>query len=108
LENECPKCTEINTYTIELNKILPQLKCPNFENLLQVNNLKIKFKPLTYKELNQISLDQFNIQRAFANLESIEDLTVKQKEQEALTIVTTTTMNLIATAIEYIDTPELK
>lgn len=105
MDSVCPKCTETNTFTVELNKILPQLKCPNFEEPLVVNDLKIKFRPLTYKELNQVSLEQFEIQRIFANLEAIEDQTERaEKTKIALKKVTDTTMKLIAHAIEYIDT----
>lgn len=104
MESECPKCNEVNGYSIELNKILPQLKCPDFDKPLVINGMKITFRPLTYKELNQIGLDQFNIQRAFANIDSIEDQTVRaEKTKEALKTVTETTMRLIATAIEKID-----
>lgn len=105
MDSDCPKCTETNTYTVELNKILPQLKCPNFDKLLEINGLKIKFRPLTYKELNQVGIEQFQIQRAFASLESIEDEKQKAiKTKEAVKTVTDVTMKLVATAIEYIDT----
>jgi hypothetical protein len=104
MDSVCPKCEETNTFTVELNKVLPQLKCPNFEEPLFVNDLKIKFKPLTYKDLNKVSLEQFEIQRMFANLENIEDQTVRNEQtQIALKKVTDTTMRLITHAIEYVE-----
>jgi phage FluMu protein Com len=104
MNSECPKCSEVNPYAIDLNTILPQLRSPNFDKTLDINGLKIKFRPLTYKELNQVGLDQFNIQRTFASLDNIQDDTVKAaKTKEALEVVTNTTMKLVATAIEYID-----
>lgn len=104
MNSECPKCNETSPYTIDLNTILPRLKSPNFDKTLDINGLKIKFRPLTYKELNQVGLEQFNIQRTFANLDSITDDNVRaQKTKEALEIVVNTTMKLVATAIEYID-----
>ena len=104
MDSQCPKCEEINNFTVELNKILPQLKCPNFDEPLFVNELKIKFRPLTYRELNKVSLDQFELQRTFASLDEIED-TAKRAEQTqvALKKVTETTIKLITHAIEYID-----
>ena len=64
----------------------------------------IKFKPLTYKELNHFGTEQFNIQRMFANLDSIEDAEARaQKSKDALKAVTDTTMKLISVSIEYID-----
>jgi predicted Ser/Thr protein kinase len=69
-----------------------------------MNGLKIKFRPLTYKELNQVGIEQFSIQRTFGEIENIQDENVKaQKTKEALQVVTETTMKLVATAIEHID-----
>ena len=105
MDSECPSCQEVNAYTLDLAKILPQLRCPNFNQPLEISGLKIKFKPLTYKELNQFGIEQFNIQRMFANLDSIEDNEIRsQKSKEALKLVTDTTMKLICTSIEHIDT----
>lgn len=102
--SECPKCFEANDYQIELNKILTQLKAPDFNKTLEINNLKIKFRPLTYRELNQLGLEQFGIQKMFAAIDNIADVTEKaNKTQEAIKKVTEVTMKLVATAIEYID-----
>jgi hypothetical protein len=104
MQSGCPQCNEVNPYTLDLTSILPQLKCPNFEKTLDMNGLKIKFRPLTYKELNQVGIEQFSIQRTFGEIENIQDENVKaQKTKEALQVVTETTMKLVATAIEHID-----
>lgn len=105
INSECTNCTEINTYAVELNKILPQLKCPDFSNPLLINGLKITFRPLTYKELNQVGLEQFNVQRMFVEVDNIQDTAEKaEKTKEALKTVTDITMKLVATAIDNIDT----
>jgi len=104
MDSECPKCNEINGYTVELNKILLQLKCPNFEAPMEINNLKIKFRPLVFKELNKINLEQFNIQRTFANFDNITDDKEKtEKTRQALKMITDATMRIVASAIEYIE-----
>jgi hypothetical protein len=104
MDSQCPKCEEVNPYTIDLNNVLPQLRSPDFTKTLDISGLKIKFKPLTYKELNQVGVEQFNIQRTFANIDKIEDDAIRaQKTKEALQVVTNTTMKLVATAIDYID-----
>jgi hypothetical protein len=104
MDSICPKCEETNTFTVELNKILPQLRCPNYDNSLVLNDLSIKFRPLTYKELNQVGLEQFEVQRIFANLESMEDQTARAEQTKiALKKVTDTTMRLISIAIEYVE-----
>jgi hypothetical protein len=102
--SECPKCNELSDYKVELGKILAQLRCPNFDKTLDINELKLKFRPLTYREVNQLGLEQFNIQKLFANIDTIQDPKEKaEKTQLALKTVTDTTMKLVASAIEYID-----
>jgi len=102
----CPKCSNEATYNINLVAILSQLKQADYDSLLSVNDLKIKFRPLTYKEMNQAALDQFAIQKKYSNLESMEDADAKAKmTQEAIRAITEATMKIISNTIEYIDTP---
>lgn len=102
----CPKCSNEATYNINLVAILAQLKQADYDSLLSVNDLKIKFRPLSYKEMNAAALDQFAIQKKYGNLESIEDTEERAKfTQEAIRAITEATMKIIANTIEYIDTP---
>jgi hypothetical protein len=109
MESECPSCNETTGYTVELNKILLQLKCPDFDSPMEINGLKIKFRPLVYRELNQINLEQFTIQRTFLNLDNIKDDKERTEQtRQALKLVTDTTMKIVASAIEYIEANETK
>jgi rRNA maturation endonuclease Nob1 len=102
----CPKCQNEATYGINLVAILSQLKHGDYDTVLPVNDLKIKFRALTYKEMNQAALEQFNIQKTFGNIDAIENVEEKQKvTQEAIRAITEATMKIISTTIEYIDTP---
>lgn len=102
----CPKCSNEATYNINLVAILSQLKQADYDSVLSVNDLKIKFRPLTYKEMNQAALDQFAIQKRYSNLENVDNTDEKAKmTQEAIRAITEATMKIIANTIEYIDTP---
>jgi len=106
ISTTCPKCTNEATYNINLVAILSQLKQADYDSLLSVNDLKIKFRPLSYKEMNTAALDQFAIQKKYGNLESIEDTEERAKlTQEAIRAITEATMKIIANTVEYIDTP---
>jgi bacterioferritin-associated ferredoxin len=105
VDSTCPECGEANNYAVELHKILPQLTCPDFDEKLSINGLKVKFKPLTYKEINQAAMEQFNVQRLFANLENIQDEATKLEQTKvAVKAITETTMKIVTTSVEYIDT----
>lgn len=102
----CPKCQDESTYGINLIAILSELKQADYDSVLAVNDLKIKFRPLTYKEMNYAALEQFAIQKKFSNLDTIENPDEKTKlTQEAIRSITEATMKIIANTVEYIDTP---
>jgi len=102
----CPKCDTPSTYALALNAVLAQLKQGDYDTELLVNDLKIKFRPLSYKEMNEASIEQFKIQKTYGNLEQITDVDEKNKKtQEAIRAITEVTMKIISDTIEYIETP---
>lgn len=102
----CPKCEESATYTLQLNAILSQLKQGDYNTPLQVNDLRIKFRPLTYKEMNEASVEQFKIQKLYGDLDNMKDDEEKNKKtQEAIRAITEATMKIIANTVEFVETP---
>lgn len=102
----CPECKEVADYGVNLVGLLSGMKAADYNNMLQINELEIKFRPLTYKEMNQAALGQFDAQRIFESIESEEDIEVRnRKTQEAVRNITELTMKILAQAIEFIKTP---
>ena len=109
INSTCPGCKEQSTYKINLVAVLSTLTSPDYSTALEVGELKIKFGPLTYSEVNEAGLAQFEVQRMFANLNQITDEKEKvEKTKNALITVTEVTMNLIAKTIQYIETNDVK
>lgn len=109
IDTTCPACNNDARYGINLLAVLASLKYGDYDKLLEVNDLKIKFRPLSYKEMNEAATSQFQIQKQFANIDSIEDEEERGKMTQAgLKAVTELTMNILAQTIEYIETPESK
>lgn len=106
IESICPNCQNDGKYGVNLVAVLASLKSGDYDTELQMNDLKIKFRPLRYREMNEAGKGQFEVQKLFAALESIEDDAQKASISEtALRKVTELTMDLISQAIEYIKTP---
>ncbi len=102
----CPSCQEVADYTINLAGLLASMKAGDYLQPLQINELEVKFRPLTYKEMNQAALGQFEAQRIFEQLGSIEDEDLRNKKtQEAVKQITELTMQLLSQTIEFIKTP---
>lgn len=108
VESQCPKCEDISTFKINLGGILSGLSSPNFDAELEVGDLSIKFRPLSFKEVNEASLEQFQLQRVFAQVDNMEDEEQRAKAmQEALAKITNLTMVLLSKSIVHINTPTL-
>lgn len=106
ISTECPSCKELAEYGINLVSILNQLTCPNYNRELEMDDLKISFRPLTYKEMNEAGLKQTEIQRIFISIQNEQDEEIKiSKTQEAVKLVTETTMKVLSKTISYIKTP---
>jgi hypothetical protein len=109
LESICPKCAEPSTYALNLIGVLATLKAANYEKLLELNDLTIKFRPLSFKEMNEGAMAQFEIQKMFENLNNIEDVDQRTAaSNEALKKITELTMELLCRTIEYIETPNAR
>ncbi len=102
----CPSCKETNTYGVNLINVLSTLQMGDYDSKLKINDLQIKFKPMTYAEMNEAALANFEVQKTFADIEKIQD--EKQKiaaTQTAIKSITDITMQLISKSIEHIQTP---
>jgi len=109
IESSCPNCNDIGKYGLNLINMLSQMKPGNYDKELELNDLKIKFRPLTYKEMNEASIGQLEIQRIFYLLDQEQDEEVRKKRgQDALVQVTTLTIKLLTSAIQYIETPTVR
>lgn len=108
VESKCPKCEEQSIYTLDIAGILTTFKSPDYTQLLEVDELKIKFGPLTYREMNEAGLAQFEVQKLFQGIAAITDEREKtEKTTQALLKITTITMAIIAKTIKYIETPNV-
>lgn len=105
----CPACDEVNEYGVHLMGLLTSIKPGDYDKLFETGDLKIKFRPLIYKEMNEAALGQFEVQRTFAGLASITDNDERERiSVESLEKITLLTMKLIAQTVEYIQTPGMK
>ena len=107
IETECPSCKEEAKYDINLSGILAGYKPGDYDKPLVIGDLTIKFKPLPYKEFNVINMAQFEVQRGLFELEKADDPETKgKKSAELLKKINSVALNLIASTIEYIKTPQ--
>jgi predicted glutamine amidotransferase len=108
ISSECPSCKEVAEYGVNLVGILSQLKSADYEKELIINELSIKFRPLSYTEMNEAGTSQMEAQRIFMMIEKEENETIRaEKTQEALKFITDVTMRILSNTITHIRTPNV-
>ena len=109
IETTCPGCDEETKFGVNLMGMLSTLGVSDYNTLYDTGDLNVKFRPLTYREINDVSLKQFEIQREFSSITMIEDAKERdEKSHAALEKITTLTLELLSSTIEYIQTPATK
>lgn len=107
MESQCPKCSEVSKYSVNLVSLLSNIKPADYDTLLEVNDLKFKFRPLIYKEMNEVNLSQFELQKYFSRIDEEDNPQLKiQKSKEALEKITDLTMKVLSKTIEFVASPE--
>jgi len=109
INTTCPKCGEMSTYNVDLRTILDNIVSPNYDNSFSINDLKIFFKPLTYKDINDNSKINFEEEQLYKIIDNndmpeedkLSKLSIAFKKVSSFTIAT------IVKNINKIETPEV-
>lgn len=75
---KCPSCGEEHDFALDLRTIIDKLKSADYSNGLNVGDLTVFFKPLTYKEVTENSQLQFEQQKTIQMLTAAE---VEEKDK---------------------------
>ena len=104
----CPKCKGKNDFQVEITQLLEETKFWEFDDTLTLDDIIIKFKPLSYKELNSESLRQFEEAKLFriVNDDSIDDNTKMELYQESFLKLTGLSIDIMAKTIDSIEIKE--
>jgi hypothetical protein len=107
LETTCPNCETENKFGLNLSYVLNNFAPGDYDKPLMIDELRIKFKPLTYKQLTASTTKQLEIQRAFMTLNAMDEGSEREvKSTELLKIISDSTVDVLVNVIEYIATPE--
>lgn len=107
LSTKCPKCEEEADWGVDLRKIIEQLDAKDFDNTVNAGDLSIHIKPLSYKDINESSMVQFEEQKIATVLQDA-DMSEEDKLKsmsETFKKVSEMTISTIAKSIQYVKTP---
>jgi hypothetical protein len=80
-DTRCPHCNEDNVHEVDLSMPLQTLECPNYSDPLLYKDLKIKFRPQQYFNLNKTNILEFEEQKII-NLINSTELSAEDKALE--------------------------
>lgn len=104
--SKCPECSTETKYNLDTSKLLAGIKPADYSEPIRVGELEIFFKPMTYKEMTDTAMIQFNIQKKFLEVDALLDVEEKSKKTKTLLLeIAQATMNTLATSIVGINTP---
>lgn len=102
----CPSCSEVNEYKVNLSGVLSSIKSGDYNTLLNLGDLKIKFRPFNYKEVNETSLFQVDLQRAVINNnEAVDEETRMKESTKILAKLNELTFELVTKCIDSVIAP---
>lgn len=107
VDTKCPACETESRFGVNLSKLLGEIHVADYSRELPLGDLSVKFHAVNYQENNSNNSEQFDIQRALAQLNSYEDSDAKNKAaSDLLQKMNVLSQKVLAKSIEYIRTPE--
>jgi aspartate carbamoyltransferase regulatory subunit len=105
---ECPSCKSENDFAIDLRTVLQRIKTANFSSPDIFDDLKITFKPQTYRESNSNDIVQFEQDRL---VKALLDADLPQEEKarimkESVKKITAFAVQNIANHIDTVTTAD--
>lgn len=103
-ENECPHCQHENSFGLDLRNVLDGIKRPDYSETLEIGDVQIHFKPLSYQQVNANSMEQFQDQKI---LEMLPQTDMPEEEKirritQAFAKLTTMTVKAMSQSIAMI------
>lgn len=107
IESQCPECKNQDEYSVDLRGAIDMMKTGDYSKVIKYRDLEIYFKPMSYRDLNENNQRQFEEQRAFQTIMSV-DATDREKIQtltDAMKKIQNATIEALVQSVAAIKTP---
>jgi len=104
----CPKCSNEDSYTLDLRSSIDMMKPSNYKEPMTERDMEIYFQPMSYKLLNQNNQLQFEEQKVLQALSNSGTETTEAQSKTISTIlqkITDMTIKALSQSIGAIKTP---
>ena len=105
----CPSCENEANFDVNLVNLLSTQRDVNYEETLKIHDLEVRFRPLTFREVNENNLRQYDLQKVLAMMNRDDGIpeNIKQEETTATIKRLNELLNsMVCDSVEHIKTPE--
>jgi len=107
ITTQCPGCQASTDYSVDLRHVMDRIRAPDYQTNLGMGDLEIWFSPMTYQQMNNNAMTQFEEQKTIQLLQD-SDAPDDRKLLELnamLKKITTATVRALSQSISLIKTP---
>ena len=102
----CKNCSAENEFIIKLPLIVEQYSTKTYDSKLNLGELKINFKPLSYKEMTEFNIENFKLQKMLSQLTAVPDVERQKFLDEIYQNLAQIQVNVFVSSIDSIEIPE--
>ena len=104
----CPKCRTENVYELDLRNITDKVSTPDFRPVLEIDDLTLHFRPLTYQVATKESLKNFEQQRMIQSISNseLDEQERIEKFQDAFLRLTVYSVGILAETVSKVVMPD--
>ena len=84
VNHSCPNCSNEDSFEIDLKVFLDYFSSLTFDNKIQVGDLLVTLKPLSYQELTEVNIENFKLQKM---LRQVQDMANEEDQQKQVDLV---------------------
>ena len=106
-DTTCTNCETVNKISVDLQKALDQVSAPDYSVPVQIGEIEIYFRPITYQQLwdnNQIQFNEEDIINMLQD-DSVDDQIKSNKIDELLAKVRSLSTQILLQNIHHVQTP---
>lgn len=108
IEHTCGNCGTENDFDVDLKSVIDHYSSLSFENEVDLGEIIIQIKPLTYQELTEFNIENFKLQRMLFQLNDTEmpDAEKRKLVDDIYARLAQIQLDLIVSSIESVRVPE--
>lgn len=107
VSNTCKNCGVENEYEIDIASIIEFYNTKEFNNRIEIKDIIINLRPLSYEEMTKFNTENFKLQRTLYQLNEVTDPGARQTAlDEIYAKLAELQVDLFLMSIESVQTPE--